>query len=1640
MNKKNITWMMVFVLVMSMISSNIIYIQPISAATMDKLKWEKNDTMDTSMSIIKNKAGDDDVLLKTDLKDTGRYTLEYYLENKRKTEVIIEQKYDSIDIYYKVLENNSPSSADNITQNLITNSYREMDYGSDVPKWVYDGGKLVDHDPDGNEAIKYTIPRLASSKFPGVAFEVDNKRVIIKWDFQVDKLYYLMTGYEEGLIMPVSYTDPTSTKEDLKILKKLEGFEVKPTYLKQVSGDNKEITPILQPDNDGDSIDDSPGARPGLEIKFKQPKEMNMGTWEYTTVNAAKMADIKAYIGIDDIATNEYIDFNLPLHSGSGDGKKINSLPDSSGINKDVKYEYNSDTYKIVIVQDKSDLANKDRIIQWDKLAPSKIYNIDIDFQVDSLSSSFDDYEFKKYLPENKFAYTYMEYRLKRVNMGEAFLDITPYETGSSAEVEYKILYSKVVKPVLDAEHDLWAKHYYRGDHDDNIYVPVDFNKESSQSVYQVVVKFSSVDIYSQVLNYDAGADTKIPPSTPRIKEIDNLYVVPNSNPSISDPVKSQFDLIWSAPPNKTIKELDTILQDVNDRIYYEVMVNDLPTGSVSNPYEVIKIFEVYKEAGKYKVKRYNTLPGTATPSDVDYENGYNSLDELFRMNDINLYDAGQWTNKITTVVDEGINKYTVTPTSTPANITYPGINYLKIRAITKTGGKIAVSYNSVPKSLSLSTLKYKVPTVDGLTYEPLYGANDIDVLGITLFWDAVDIKDFEKHMLYPIKKEVTDLKYKIYISEDKDALLNLKDVDDTYTKLTVTSDNIDVTVDELTKFRNKEVLYFELDSPKDNTATLDVAIKGLDKNTNYYVRGKTNANTQNVSGGDEETKISELSAILSLTTPVFPTSPGDNEKKPLAPENFDVDFTDDSKLGATLKWEIPQSMTFKQDTYGFEILAIENRSIPKDLDSRETTIENILTSDLLKDDPVESWRLYVEDDGSGGDKISLKKYNSTTQEWDIQDSGLFNVELPNFTMEDDSNTPNKVNYYYVRTIRIDDEGDNDTVKSASSWAKGSLTTAPVKAPINLIVDYSGEYSSNPKTQTIIRFDAPIPDGASLLTDYIIEVHVKGENDADYSNTKYSTYFLGENSEGINGYRRLYYRISDLDPGERYNIKVRIEDRTKDMEVLPGGSSQYPKSPFSALVSTRTDFDQTDYDKENKYKEYIDYYKEKAEDLKKVSYFELENTGSRNVIKYRDNYGIGELKRFSSGEYSIGVEDKDINIIYLPSTFLKEVNSNKVTLEIKAKKQQIGIRPNSLGVDITDEINDVIEDMKDYDSDIEDYYIRITVDIDDYNHSINGKDAISDLVEMSIDVIGSEDTEEKIDDKMIEEIDWAIEHNKSNLISDIEDELDDGIDDEKLLDIVQKVLEDVKEDYRDELEDALEYSLDDHTEDDIDELDEDMMILLKPNEDEEDTDAIVYMEDDRDWEEQSSTSYANAFYIDTNIVTSYILVPSGQNDSITSETYNSEGGSLINKYKLREVFTSNELLFDNTLISKQKLFSSFARLIGANKDNDNASYLKNRGIGINSSNITDYVKREEALNVYVQVFARKNGVDLRTVNILDYNIIEDINEVDNKYKNNLIKGANLGIIELKSGRVNPNDLINIKDTIELLTLIEKGID
>lgn len=1540
------------------------YYQVIAADDLEFI-WLKNDTLNNELEIVNNKAADDELLLKWNLNKQGEYILSYFLKDDAETIISITNNNDEINVKYGLEKESNGDTY--LSQGYVDTKYSEIDF-SEQSHELKSASKTV----SGNDTLDYTITQ---GNYQGIVFQIDQTLVKMKWEGST--FYVYTNNVDKGKIIPVSLTEPTDmgppVVETKNILRALDGFTVSPSHWKD--DDNNLNTEIEIPG------DDELGGRPGMTITYNQPQVYDNTLYQFVT--NTDVDDVKAKITVEDV-TNQQNTTDVTVYFNQVNNDEIEIPVDGEGqqIDDTAQYQYVGNTYTIELVKDETGLTDTS-FLAWDELEGSKIYNISISMYPK------DGYEFATYTPENHYGYTFLEYEISRADLETAYLNIKPYAGTEDIDVEYNIYHGDTS---IDHNNDLWLTHYYNSSQGDtNMFIPIPFSKGKSDELYQVGVKFADGDLYSQTVKYYSNQDTDVPPPTPRISSIDNLSVIPSLDVN-NEAEKIQFDLAFEAPTNTAE---NPILDDMLDggTIYYEIYINDQPNETESNKYELIDVVKAEKDGDDIVLKNLD--------GGKEYE--YDNENKLFKVDNIILKEKDE---DFISVKDE-TDPPTYPEKLISASVTYPGVNFLKIRALYDTGAVQSTSEMSVPSGISLDAINYDIPIPANLKSTATV---DTSKTIVTFDWSSIDLSNYENYMLAPLNKNIDNYKYRLMISEQKENISTVN-MDAAQSIAYTPGQPLDMTT-VLSNLRNNEVVYTDIDTPN-----LSLEMENLDQNKTYYVRMYAIVNIKDGANTTEEK--SEYSEIDSVTVPIIPEDPTNETLLPIAPNDFNVSFVEGSESEVELTWEYPETLDFENETHGFEIIGLKDRDLPDNLLEKGLSITSVIESLEDMGEEVIAYKLSKD---TVADEYILLKYNSETKTFESS-TQLVQVLDHTITIKEEGLTSNSIYYFNVRTTNL--SGDTGLT---SSWVVDTVTTQPIQPPINLIIPSSPPYSYDAKTETIIQFDAPIKEDASIGSDYDIEVYVKGEDDTDYSNTKYSSEYLGKESETVNGNVRLYFKVEDLKPGKAYNIKVLIEDKTKEPEQISDDTVSYPKSNFSEIVTTRTEFDQAANDKEEKYKQYEEYYESQLEELKKLQYWLVDTNDDSFEAKYRNS--VISSSEYKNKTFTLTADkNKDTYIYYLPSEMIENLNQSNTTIQLEVDGIKVALRPKTISESLTEEIKSIKEKIKQLDSTYTDYYIEFQVTKGSYNGTINGYNPFSDVIDVSLKVVPSTITEEKLEQQIIERIDYLGNTYKDTLYSLLDNELEKGINDEKLNEIVKSVIKMVKTDHKENVETYLDDAL--MTPSTISSVSNPVFISWETSE--SGYNVTTYYKNYGIWEKVDLTYNMNQYFTNASKLGSYILV---SQDNLITSSFDEPSLNMINKYELGDFFMVSELSDKSIKPSKYQITNSVARLLGASKGKDAISFLKEQGFTfVNSINTYSQMRTDEAYYLVLKAYEKRKNIQLDRIKIYNYNAIKDSTKIKAKYKKIILAGAQLNLFD-NSNYINPDSSITLEQLFKILQNIQ----
>lgn len=1443
------------------------------------------------------------------------------------------------------------------------------------------------------------------SPYPGGAVEIGNMQ--IRFRVKDNNVYFHTNLIKHGYITPfvLKYGDLT---EEVDVLTGIDGYQVSPIHIKDNPiGDKIENKETIK----APTVDqEEPGSKPGIRIDFKVPKELSLDGSEFKPTEDETM-----------IGTLHIID------STGGVGKKLEFKMTGGTItgegidDKELAYENEVGIEKYSLYLAQNDLVNGDvnrKIVKLEEL--NKSVTLDkIELSVSRKGNKNPALGKFSPQPEGKKGYTYLGYTIRRSNMAEAIIEVQPYDDIKDAKHSY------IVKTSTDGKN--WGggelinyMHTSTGaDVEEPFEIRIPFPSENLY--YQITVSIDTVEMYSQVLHYNAKNDKTVKPPTPIIKRVENIRVVPPATLD-GEPEIISFDLTWSAPEAGTKdKILDQLVKDGN--LYYELFLHDSPEEDGI----LTKVFKVGLDDGKIGVHSYAGATGDKSPQDR-----HNVSQEEFAMESIVLKKPGEegWEQveidgSATASNYKDIIKYPKVPKDTdlepkPPKLEVtnkmqakgvPGIYYVTMRAVYETTGSaitLGVSEMSNPKSITISPVKEVIPVPTKIESKNLLQDMDLDIISQSFSWGNVSIDRYIKQMLDPLKLKVgTDGKglgvYEIYLYQKS----NIPELDlektspsainltfgKTYNLKNNQDENGEKNIDTLRK-GGVIRLDYKGTSP---LGMSNIIFEGLDSNQVYYAKIRVRLD---VTGGPSvEERPSVFSKEYSFTSYVKPSEPGPGERVPPVPEKLKL-IEQLNNTTAKIGWKAPDYTAQEGETLYYEMLRVEARTLSQKEESRIKSIPTLLEDDV-KDEKEEmaGWRTK---------EPLVEKYARVSKSWLPASPDQSSAKLQ---LEDTGLNPNQIYYYYVRTVLV-----VEGAEAYSSWVGLPVTTDPVQRPIQLKVEDKETYAHDPKREIVVSFLAPIPKGSNVPADYDFDIAVQGEMDDEYK-LKYPTRLTStlDDKDIPTGYSHYVYKINALKSGKRYDIKVRVIDKVVDKV---GG--EYPKSLYSDRITARTHFDQDEQDKDDKFEEYLKYFEDKVEALRRMPYWTLEDGANTFSIKYRTNHITPEIN--STKAYKLDVREGVSDFTYyMPASVIASANLNQTSFEIKQGDVTYSIRPSTITTELEElrlAINDIAEKY------ISDYYVVFNFS---QRSNSNKKDRLTPEITVNIELARLRTEDIFLDDEMMVALNDRITSEKKRFIDDIEIALKRG----KILDADLEVLsnrsvESIQSSHKRDVKSIVNRST--HRIISIQNWNKSMLIMATI---EGNAVAEGYL---LGWEDTALTTFNVGGGYGIEVTKSGTYGFKGQKINMPVILGVGGAGDLIGKYQLTDFFGTDGNIDPSKTVTKRNVLGAMARVLGAPRGADYIQYLKQKNIkGINNIGMDGAIKKGEGIYLLMQVHEKTHNKPINTVYVKNRNAVSNIRSFNQLHQPYVLVAVDSKIVS--QGAIGPNDPMQIKDVLQVLSNI-----
>jgi len=830
-----------------------------------------------------------------------------------------------------------------------------------------------------------------------------------------------------------------------------------------------------------------------------------------------------------------------------------------------------------------------------------------------------------------------------------------------------------------------------------------------------------------------------------------------------------------------------------------------------------------------------------------------------------------------------------------------------------------------------------------------------------------------------------------------------------------------ELTSGNLADLRNNEVLLLtDLRASRTRMAaggdtSWAMEVTKLDKNQTYYVYINLDiSHYRDVTASPLDLldrQISALSVLLGITTKGEAAPPDGTDKRPAAPV---VEIKDVNIDSATVFWKHADIAAAGEELY-YEVIKTRTNPIKSKFVDTFTDDFSSLYASIKADMPGTEITAFKVDPDSGGSVELLFGTGTSSSLYDltVTDKGV--------QIMDKDLTSNEIYYYYVRTVRVISTGK----KMVSIFNYNTFTTRPVSAPINLVIKGKGEAEFDPYHEFVINFDAPLTNLDALGVDYNIELALKVD-EAEFSvPVVIDAAALKANNPKAGaqpGFFNFTYKVTGLEPGTMYNVRVRlVNTKTKDT------------SAWSNTVVTRTDLDQEAYNDKHTGDAWKDRYREMLNILMKDAYWITQDTAGGFSAVYRPTMFADVMNGGTDSRIMLPTGNAETNKLtyFIPAQALVSANGASKGFVSSYKNVEIIISPNSVNTETNDTVIEMVNRIEK--KQISDYYLKVSIEYKDYKQTVLNNPALSENIIVSFELVGSNEKISIYDNKVLAEYLKLIEEEITS--DDVDKRIMDMVKAETQAEEFVTYINNMSKIFRNKL---ISYANTEHKKTmgssvSIKALDVPMILFLK--EADVTTDVKGYK-----WESQWVTQdtfgmgSGKGFYSSTPgsfIFAGFkINIPGIENvpNALTAYT-------IIGKYGLTDFLGYEGSINLDGIVTRDKVLNCAARMMGAPHGANPVEYLKGRGYNVAGTGMQSAATLQETIYLTMTIYEAKTKTKVETLQVKNFNILNGITGINDKYKPHIRAANDLGIYN--AANMIPRSTLTVRQLLDMLTALDK---
>lgn len=572
---------------------------------------------------------------------------------------------------------------------------------------------------------------------------------------------------------------------------------------------------------------------------------------------------------------------------------------------------------------------------------------------------------------------------------------------------------------------------------------------------------------------------------------------------------------------------------------------------------------------------------------------------------------------------------------------------------------------------------------------------------------------------------------------------------------------------------------------------------------------------------------------------------------------------------------------------------------------------------------------------------------------------------------------------------------------------------------------------------------APVDDHSryelAIMAEGASEYTVLSDSDLEYyydKDGRLLPYYIEETPTTINDSGKIYFhaRIKSVQvelPGGllarqplRSNAKYHIKVRTVKTDPVDAGMISYSK--YIGPVSTRTEFNQDDYDDTDRGEEEEAIFLDRIRELEQGYYWRIamgDNAADRIILK--GDRVVNALQNQSGDTFTVDLTVINVNIdrdeVYIPVSVIRAMNSRGKGLLIKTPGAEFLLRPDTLDASENEYIKELLAKPS-----VEDLYLRLIMARSDTAPAGVSMPAagerISRINDLEMQAMGSSMTDgelkELVHDKLYNE-DTGLVGEQLNILKNAYVGRGSKVMNE-YIDALIKVIERELSDYIDSTIESVKLA---GATRNISEFAAPVSASLFTGNREGTRIAYVLYDGTTAWqkitgsEQQPGSVAINVLKTGKYAV---FLIQSSMKDVSDGHWAKDYISKLTSQYDLSDVFSGIGTAFmpDNRVTSRE-LILLYEKVTGKSSANSGLDIRqKSAKLGldgiINPNNAMKNVRRQETAAVLLQLFAVKKGVSAGSLRPGGYISINDEAAVDAPYYNSVLMIVDMGVMSVNS--------------------------